>query len=1129
MTNPPTTDFPLPPSKHWGLHTLKNTAGLTAEITPGGTLHALRHGAILINQFLPSPAEDGLFRLLVRWRQGGAPHWAPLAGPGPALGPVDSTSAQWTTTPAPGLDCTTTLTLHPRETAWAWLVLIRNTGARHRTLDVLHAQDLGLAAETSVRTNEAYTSQYIDMRTAVAPGLGPVILARQNQATGDDKFPWLALACATGASAYSTDAWQFFGADHRFTGEPAAVRATALPSTPRQHECALAALQSHAFELAPGAQAQVVFVARFLENHPGVSTDADLAIIRSLFPTDWLRSPARNNAPQQPLSLLITAPLQHGDKPAAADWSRWFPGPRRNIERDSSGAPLSFFHAQDTHVVSREKEIASARPHGHLLRSGDGTWIDTSQFGVTCYAAGVFRAHAYFGNPNFGRLLPPLRNPLNLVRAAGERIFARIDGAWRQLGIPTAFAMTPGAVRWLYRIGPRTLETRVWCSPTLPASCLEIRVLEGAPLEFLLAYTLSLGPFEYEHGGSMRVHARESWAELAPAPESLLARHMPGAGFTIATRAPDPAVQFSDDRTLYPGGQTSHAPCATLLTPATVKFGVILAAGPASELPALIASARAELTAGAPPAHMPEPPVRLSHDNNTAVARIDEILPWFSHNAATHFSAPRGLEQYGGAAWGVRDVCQGSLEWMLARCDIDNPRRMLLSVFAQQNAQNGDWPQWFMHPPFEIYRQERSHGDACFWPVKALCDYIEASNDFTILDAQSHPALGTILQQCDRFLALCESRFAPGTALVNYGDGDWDDTLQPADPALRTLMVSAWTVALSFHTFHQLAVVCRKSGHDARASHLDSLLARIRDDFCSKLMPDGIVAGFLINEPKAPRMLLHPRDTVTGIRYRLLPMTRAILAELFTPEQARSHLDLIRRELLFPDGARLMNEPVPYHGGRERWFKRAETAASFGREIGLQYVHAHIRYAEALAKAGDASAFWRALQVVNPVCLVETVPNATPRQANVYFTSSDADFDTRYDASLHWGEVRKGTIPVRGGWRLYSSGPGMYVHKIRTCLLGLRESFGDIVIDPVMPRDLDGLTARATLRGRPVEMHYRIKNAPHSPASITINGARIDDATRDENPYRTGGLRIPAARLDALLSPAGENRIVVEL
>ena len=36
-------------------------------------------------------------------------------------------------------------------------------------------------------------------------------------------------------------------------------------------------------------------------------------------------------------------------------------------------------------------------------------------------------------------------------------------------------------------------------------------------------------------------------------------------------------------------------------------------------------------------------------------------------------------------------------------------------------------------------------------------------------------------------------------------------------------------------------------------------------------------------------------------------------------------------------------------------FRRAESAAFFGREIGLMYVHAHLRYGEALATLVDES------------------------------------------------------------------------------------------------------------------------------------------------------------------------------
>ncbi len=52
------------------------------------------------------------------------------------------------------------------------------------------------------------------------------------------------------------------------------------------------------------------------------------------------------------------------------------------------------------------------------------------------------------------------------------------------------------------------------------------------------------------------------------------------------------------------------------------------------------------------------------------------------------------------------------------------------------------------------------------------------------------------------------------------------------------------------------------------------------------------------------QLLLHPTDTTTGLSYSLLPMTRGIIAGLFTPQQARHHLRLIRENLLFPDGVR---------------------------------------------------------------------------------------------------------------------------------------------------------------------------------------------------------------------------------
>ncbi|MFI5335331.1 MAG: GH36-type glycosyl hydrolase domain-containing protein [Opitutales bacterium] len=1121
---------------------LRNASPLRVQLLPNGTLFALRHETTLLNQLLPDPAEDGLFRLLLRRHDatGGIAGAYPLTGPGLGFAHTEA-AASWTAPAGIGLHCTTVLQLHPQQTAWLWRVRVQNTGAQPRRVDVLHAQDLGLADEGAVRNNEAYTSQYIDLLPQRDEALGWTILARQNQAAAGGHYPWLAVACASGAEACCTDGWQFFGPDHRLTGSPAAVHHPALPSRRLQYEFALGGLQSRVAEVAPGATAEFVFLARFVAHHPAASSASDLALLHELLPAEW-GSPVFPAAPAPgTLSLFSSAPWLHGERPSATELAAWFPGEPRHLEKTADGTVLSYFCGPDTHVVTRDKEALVARPHGHVLRSGDSSWIDEGQFGVTCYAAGLFGVQAYLGNPSFGRLLPVLRNALNLARSSGQRVFIRTaDGAWAQLGLPSAFAMTPGEVRWIYRLGTGTIEARVWCSPARSASFLELRTTAGPPCEFLISHQLVLGTMEYEHTGSVAVHDL-GWFACLPSSESLVGKQQPGTAFAIAPAVADEVAVLGGTELLYPDAQPRTGTQAVLRTKPVTRCGVIMLGvyGGVAALPSAVEAARAEYAAGGRPARPLAPRLRLSGAASAEIARIDEVIPWLNHNASIHYSAPHGLEQYGGAAWGVRDVCQGSVEWLLTAGRPDLVRSILTTVFSQQYARDGSWPQWFMHEPYRFIQQAHSHGDVCFWPVKALCDYVEASNDFAFLSAKvgytdpeqfvpGGPA-ETLWEHCDRVVAHCESRFMAGTALVNYGDGDWDDTLQPADPTMRTRLTSAWTVGLAYHTFRQLAELSLRAGQPARAERLRGILARMRTDFAARLMPEGTVAGFLLAEKDgSARPLLHPTDKVTGIRYRLLPMTRSILAELFTPGEARHHLEIIERELRFPDGVRLMSEPAAYHGGLEKLFKRADTAANVGREIGLQYVHAHLRYAEALAKVGDADRLWTALQVVNPVALSEVVPNAAPRQSNVYFSSSDADFADRYEAARRWPELHRGEVPVRGGWRLYSSGPGLFLHKIRSCLLGLRESFDDVIFDPVLPRRLDGLVADTTVCGRPVTLSFRVLQSSHSPAFLTVNGQRVAGQP-EANPYRQGGLRVAVSQLTPLLTTTGPNRIEIEL
>ena len=104
----------------------------------------------------------------------------------------------------------------------------------------------------------------------------------------------------------------------------------------------------------------------------------------------------------------------------------------------------------------------------------------------------------------------------------------------------------------------------------------------------------------------------------------------------------------------------------------------------------------------------------------------------------------------------------------------------------------------------------------------------------------------------------------------------------------------------------------------------------------------------------------------------------------------------------------------------------------------------------ALARHGDAERLLQALALVNPIGVTERFPNARPRQSTCYYSSSDAAFTDRYQAADHYGEVMAGTVPLEGGWRVYSSRPGIFLRLVVGCLLGVRRR-GDLVeIDPVL-------------------------------------------------------------------------------
>ena len=310
-------------------------------------------------------------------------------------------------------------------------------------------------------------------------------------------------------------------------------------------------------------------------------------------------------------------------------------------------------------------------------------------------------------------------------------------------------------------------------------------------------------------------------------------------------------------------------------------------------------------------------------------------------------------------------------------------------------------------------------------------------------------------------------------------------------------------MALSYQAINQLSEVLASKESDY-AVELTEMALAIKRDFNELLIKDDVIAGFAYCEDgNSIDYMLHPEDKKTGINYRLLPMTRSIISELVDEEQANKNVKLIEEHLMCPDGVRLMNHPATYKGGVIEFFQRAEQASNVGREIGLQYVHAHIRFIEAMAKLGREKEAWKAVYTINPINIKEEVKNAVIRQSNTYFSSSDGAFNDRYEFQENFKKLRTGEVDVKGGWRIYSSGPGIYLNQLVANLLGLRISANDITIDPVIPEELNGLRFDYKLLGKDVSFIYNIKGNKEI-EEIIVNGIEVKFETV-KNRYRNSG------------------------
>lgn len=1098
------------------------TAGpIAIELTAAGDVRSIRRaGGTLVNQYRPSLHDAMIGGLFLRRILDGQVASAPLTG-GRADATIEVTegSARWAGT-ALGANWTVTLSLDPAGDFWVWRVDLAAADdlANGATYDVVFAQDLALAPESAAMSSEPYVSQYVVHHVLDEPRVGEVIVSRQTM-TMAPILPLAITAIVEGARASLTDGFSFYGLGSKLDGQPAALAVPEWESHLYQYELALPTLLGRGVDLTEPRTIHAVTA--FVADYRGELADALDAVPdfldRAVAQASVAHAASSGSAASTPTrSLLVTAPLLAGNDLSNDQLAALGGGSVLTPETGEDGQLLSYFTADATHVVSRAKELLVERPHGHVIKAGSDVAPNDNILSATAYIYGVFASHVVVGNTSANRFVSVQRNHLNLLRSSGLRAFVRIDGEWQLLGVPSAFVMDLGGLRWVYATDAGLIEVRTTASAS--AREIEVQIDSEHPLDLLVTVDVELGDAAWMATRALDGRALVVTADAGTDP----ATHCPDLTYVLAT----PTGHLGDDAILFADGAARGTSVVTASFAAATSARIVLT-GDLEGAEYAIETAREGLTTAldipaelaAHRAYIADFTRHLHVAGDGRLAEINTLLPWLTQNALIHFLVPHGLEQYSGAAWGTRDVCQGPLELALAFGHFDTARDILLRVFAHQSA-DGTLPQWFMFDAYHERYQDDAHGDVVVWPIMALGEYLSATGDLSVLDAevpfwnQADRCPGTVgVPIADHLRASLEyirTHRAPGTQLLSYGEGDWDDTLQPAQASMREEMASAWTVALLFQASRTLQGLVAGSAHDALATELGTEADTIAAEFTDRLVIDGVLAGYIVFAPEGPWPVIHPSDERTGLSYRLIPMTRSIIAGLFTPEQVLRHEGLVEKHLHFDDGVRLMDRPAPFHDGTIQFFQRGEQAANFGREVGLMYTHAHIRYAQALAALGRERLVTELLRI-SPVGQFERLATSAPRQRNCYYSSSDAAFTDRYDAAENFGRLRDGSVQVKGGWRVYSSGPGIYLRQVLQGALGIVERVGAVVFDPVLALADDGTTITIDLAGENRTVRFHVEPGA-APVRVEVDGVQVA-GTEEPKHYRSGGLVVPVAAL----------------
>ncbi len=458
---------------------------------------------------------------------------------------------------------------------------------------------------------------------------------------------------------------------------------------------------------------------------------------------------------------------------------------------------------------------------------------------------------------------------------------------------------------------------------------------------------------------------------------------------------------------------------------------------------------------------------QISTPDQTLNALFNTWVPYQAE--ICRMTARTGFYQCGGA-YGFRDQLQDASAVLL--WNPEKTKKHLLRACSRQ-FEEGDVLHWWHELPETaggIKGVRTTCSDDLVWLPYAVCEYLEKTGDYTLLNEKAPFAAGEALPEGEqeRYIAVgvtereatvyehcklaLERAFRTGEhGLPLIGNGDWNDGLNRIGEQGKG--ESVWLAEFLALTLRRFAEVCAEKqdipSEEAFRSKADSLC-----DAVSRHAWDG---GWFLRAFTDDGRVLGSKDSQENT-IDSLPQSFSVFAGL-EPEERRIMALKNAWNCLVDEEAgiiKLFNKPFT---GKMKDVGYIQSYPAGVRENGGQYTHAAVWLTMAMLLAGEREKGYRMVQMLNPAN-----HSLDEKQAELYLTEPyylDGDVYANPDQY------------ARGGWSIYTGAAGWYFRCILETLLGFTFSGDFITITPRVPDEWDQWSAELVYRGTRLHVSAR--------------------------------------------------------